>query len=332
MSIEECFKIFSESDINSLDITNFFREDSSQGRVNENATIPLEETDYNNTAYRTTIRRKYTHEEQVVKNKIEDIKPLYVGDKTILSEHWNKVLNKKRRENKDNENKEIENIEIKENKKRGRKKNTTDPFDDNTDSNHDRYSQDNIIKNIKSKLINNTCRIFLNIILSIETGSNNLERLKKLDYKIINSLKKENELQILGKTLKDLYSSDISSKFTHAPKDANKIYIDNVLSHNPSETTKFILGLKFRDWLNIFTYHNDLDKYILTNPDVNFELIKKHFIRGSYLYNEIKKENDTDYSDLFLWHLHNYERYFMEKKERNISKSKMSSGSFGFNS
>lgn len=327
MSIEECFKIFSESDINSPDITNFFREDSSQGRVNENATIPLEETDYNNTAYRTTIRRIYTHEEQVVKNKIEDIKPLYVEDKTILSEHCKKALNKKRRKNKDNENKEIE----KKNKKRGRKKNTTDPFDDDTDSNHDRYSQDNIIKKLKSMLIN-TCRKFVNIILSIETGSNNLERLKKLDYKIINSLKKENELQILGKTLKDLYSSDISRKFTHAPKDANKIYIDNVLSHNPSETTKFILGLKFRDWLNIFTYHNDLDKYILTNPDVNFELIKKHFIRGSYLYNEIKKENDTDYSDLFLWHLHNYERYFMEKKERNISKSKMSSGSFGFNS
>ncbi len=327
MSIEECFKIFSESDINSLDITNFFREDSSQGRVNENATIPLEETDYNNTAYRTTIRRKYTHEEQVVKNKIEDIKPLYVGDKTTLSEHCKKALNKKRRKNKDNENKEIK----KKNKKRGRKKNTTDPFDDDTDSNHDRYSQDNIIKKLKSMLIN-TCRKFVNIILSIETGSNNLERLKKLDYKIINSLKKENELQILGKTLKDLYSSDISSKFTHAPKDANKIYIDNVLSHNPSETTKFILGLKFRDWLNIFTYHNNLDDYILTNPDVDFELIKKHFIRGSYLYNEIKKENNMDYSDLFLWHLHNYERYFMEKKERNISKSKMSSGSFGFNS
>ena len=327
MSIEECFKISSESDINSLDITNFFREDSSQGRVNENATTPLEETDYNNTAYRTTDRRICTHEEQVVKNKIEDTKPLYVEDKTTLSEHCKKALNKKRRKNKDNENKEIK----KKNKKRGRKKNTTDPSDDNTDSNHDRYSQDNIIKKIKSKIIN-ICRIFLNIILSIETGSNNLERLKKLDYKIINSLKKENELQILGKTLKDLYSSDISSKFTHAPKDANKIYIDNVLSHNPSETTKFILGLKFRDWLNIFTYHNDLDKYILTNPDVNFELIKKHFIRGSYLYNEIKKENDTDYSDLFLWHLHNYERYFLEKKERNISKSKMSSGSFGFNS
>ena len=328
MSIEECFKISFESDTGSLDINNFFREDSSQGRVNENATIPLEETDYNNTAYRTTDRRICTHEEQVVKNKIEDIKPLYVEDKTILSEHCKKALNKKRRKNKDNENKEIE----KKNKKRGRKKNTTDPSDDNTISNHDRNSQDNIIKKIKSMIINIFCRIFLNIILSIETGSNNLERLKKLDYKIINSLKKENELQILGKTLKDLYSSDISSKFTHAPKDANKIYIDNVLSHNPSETTKFILGLKFRDWLNIFTYHNDLDKYILTNPDVNFELIKKHFIRGSYLYNEIKKENDTDYSDLFLWHLHNYERYFMEKKERNISKSKMSSGSFGFNS
>ena len=94
MSIEACFKISSESDISSLDIINFFREDSSQGRVNENATIPLEETDYNNTAYRTTIRRIYTHEEQVVKNKIEDIEPLYVEDKTILCEHWNKVLNK----------------------------------------------------------------------------------------------------------------------------------------------------------------------------------------------------------------------------------------------
>jgi hypothetical protein len=95
----------------------------------------------------------------------------------------------------------------KEKNKRGRKpKNTASLL-----KGHDKYSDDNMIKKIKSKLFEYSGR-FLNKMLEKynEKGKNVL---MQLDYKkYIDRLNREQDLKFLNMSLKDLFSNDISFK------------------------------------------------------------------------------------------------------------------------
>ena len=121
-------------------------------------------------------------------------------------------------------------------KKLGRKKKN-----DNKERLHNKSSEDNIIKKIKSKLwsyliefINNMLDLYLKdekIISLIKImknikGDKNPEKetlIKELDYKMtIDETKKENNLQYLKMSIKDFLSQDISPKFKTYSTDSNK--------------------------------------------------------------------------------------------------------------
>ena len=130
-------------------------------------------------------------------------------------------------------------------KTKGRKKKG-----DLAESEHDKYSEDNIIRKIKSYFIR-----FINEILNKSVKNKNYEFLK-LDSKISENLKKDFNLQLLDATIKDIYNnSKISTKYRRQIKDSsdkNKFLIKIIFEEKREIETINILNLTFRELFDIF--------------------------------------------------------------------------------
>jgi hypothetical protein len=163
-----------------------------------------------------------------------------------------KLFNKKRIRENDNEEKNedddlsiiIENKEEDVKKsKRGRKIKDKDNINLNKIE-HNKYSEDNIIKKIKTKILWYPL-LFLNNILKTTIGDKC--KLYKLAHKYSKKIKKEIDLFYLKISLKDLYSLDVSPKLGNIPSNYNKIIINKILEKKELvqyPTIKFALDLK----------------------------------------------------------------------------------------
>ena len=177
---------------------------------------------------------------------------------------------------------------------------------------HTKYSEDNIIRKIKACVLN-IVYIFLNNILykmyRDDLGKGIFKKeFKKLNQKqIIND--KDNK-KFLYRTLKDIFSEDISTKFSCYRNDHNKRLIEFLLNENNYEIrTKFnnIFSLTFFDLLRHL------------RRDINIPELE-----GIGSLDELyeKFEDDEDYSSLIHYYIVNFEKTIMMKKNRNRSKHK----------
>jgi len=221
-----------------------------------------------------------------------------------------------------------------ETKKFGRKKKN-----DNSESKHNKYSLDNIMKKIKSKIlkklvefVNTILNSFLNKekILSYtkimnshnkNTGKNKDNLIKYLDYQIINETSKEKNLEYLKMPLKDIVSKNIYGKYSILSQDSNKIIIDEIYKNEKdNEIINFVFNLTFRDWLDIFIYKKEL-KDIKNIGNLNNEVIKEinskfEHIYKSFIEDIYKLSKESDYFSCFIFILYNFERWFFIKKSR----------------
>ena len=244
----------------------------------------------------------------------------------------NKFCNKKRRRDKksiiSNENPIIEinekqkgNEKQKENeerKKRGRK-----AKENKTIEEHNKMSSDNIIKKVKSILFNNILEC-TNTIMNMNKKDE--KKFYKLDYKYINQLKREEDLKYLNMKLKDIISLDISEKFKYIiRRDGNKLLIEKIINKEEKvqdyNTIIFYLNMTFKEFLDIFTMKKNIydlkeNYYFYENNNVDFDKIQKCIGDVYDSLNEILKTNDEDYFSSFVFHLYNYEQYFITKRIR----------------
>ena len=155
----------------------------------------------------------------------------------------------------------------KDKKEIGRKKK-----EDTSNRKHNRYSGDNIIKKIKFKLfegflefvnkvINNTLskeKLFkyFKIIRPKCRSMNKFENiLKMIHYQnYIESLNKNKDLSILHKPFKELFSQDITGRFSMLNPNSNQIIIKKLLEEEKDENIQFVLNMNFKDWIDVFTY------------------------------------------------------------------------------
>jgi len=245
----------------------------------------------------------------------------------IIEDAEYKLFNKKRKRENDNEEKnEDDDLSI-ENKdedvkksKRGRKIKDKD----NTNLNkieHNKYSEDNIIKKIKTKILWYPL-LFLNNILKTTIGDKC--KLYKLAHKYSTQIKKEIDLFYLKMSLKDLYSFDVSPKIGNIPSNYNKIIINKILEKKELveyPTIKFALDLKFEKWMELFTYKKSINEIIKDYEgfeSVNIEIIKKSLIGVEELLKEILEKNDQQYCSIFSFLLYNYEKWFSIRKGRDL--------------
>ena len=212
-----------------------------------------------------------------------------------------------------------------ESKKRGRKKQ-----DDSSKRKHDKNSPDNIIKKIKSKcfeyalkFINKTLNSFIEQDRLI--SYNKMLRKQKddllikfLDYKFVDKIKRETELNLLKMPLKDIFSNKISPRYSTLSPDSNRIIIERIIKDEKNnEIIMFALNLTFGEWLDVFTYKKEL-KDIKNFEEKKMKNLIDKFDRIDMLLKEIYQSNySNNYLSYFICLIYNYERWFYIKNGRN---------------
>ena len=194
---------------------------------------------------------------------------------------------------------------------------------------HNKMSPDNIIKKIKAQIFIYPLNFLNNI--SNKANSEKENKINKLDYQIVNKMKKDLELKFLDTPLKDLFSMRISPKLTKKSKlnnESNKNIINNILNKEADDTIMFAFNMTFRDWFDLFTYKKNvkeiMDSYDLSNYNkIDSERIEKCMVGvDDFLNKMVLNNNDEVYFSIFVFYLYNYERWFYIKKGRNRKSSK----------
>ena len=263
-------------------------------------------------------------------NDLDDLKKKYSMDIELRKiEKDLSFIGKKRRKNKIKYNDNFEN-----NKKPGRKK-----LNDYTKRRHSKNSSDNIIKKIKSKFLEYSLNFinkvlnsnlnkknitYYNYLLRKKKKEDNFENLiKALDYKYVNRIKKDSELSLLDKSLKEVFSQDISPKYSRLQNDSNKTIIERiVIDEKDNDIIMFALNLSLREWIDVFIYKKEL-KDITKINNLSLEKINQLsslFDRVDNLLLDIyQKDCNKNYLSHFISLMYNYERWFYIKRGRSRS-------------
>ena len=196
-------------------------------------------------------------------------------------------------------------------KKTGRrKKKGKDNLKD--DAKHSKDAFDNIVKLINTFIIHSV-RIWINKSF-IDKNYNFINKnkkkikefIKKISPKIIsNNTKKNIRLEILDKTLKEIFSSNpLSKKYKKFPKNYNNNLIEIIYQKDEQPLVKFILDLSFLECLNYFNGETTDEKMTnLIKKKYNFDDLKIKEFLGNFekidilydkLYKKLKEENESD--------------------------------------
>ena len=216
-------------------------------------------------------------------------------------------------------------------KKLGRKRK-----EDNSNREHNKDSEDNMIKKMKVYFINSLL-IFINLVFNSSLDEEKIklyvrktyknedkapekgDLIKDLNYKkTVNETKKEINLGFLKLKLKDFLSIEISPKFSTYKKNSNEIVINEIINkEQDNRILMFILNdLTFEDYIDIYTHKKDLNSFKqLDENELNF--IQSKFIYVDELLKEVHKiNNENNYFSRFVSILYNFKRWFFIKQER----------------
>ena len=187
-------------------------------------------------------------------------------------------------------------------KKRGRPGTTGD---------HDKFSDDNLRRKVKHLLLDNLLSFINNKIYKVYEGQiGNGIFIKKL-LTLNQRQKTDSTIQfnkdLLQKNLGEIFSDDISSKYTIFPVEHNRNLITKFLNEEDEEKKEYfnkLFSITFMDSL-------------------------EHF-RGSKIINELIglkeiesiKSDDEEYLNQLRFYFNNYEKIIFNKKSRNRKKPK----------
>lgn len=357
------FDLFSPTSLNENSIFSYPRDfpNIPNSSANSNkVSIPLNKYDNNINTLNNIKNKKILKNEEESNYKIDNLPFHYTFDKInniiqsldlpsevkkgfIMDSNLNKIdkvmsnnsfLTKKKRRKK-GKIKFTENIET---QKIGRKKQ-----DDYSRRKHDRNSADNIIKKIKLKFIEYSLK-FLNKVLNSYLDKSKLREynqilrqcrkykddedkenlLKILDYKFIDKIKKDTDLSLLFMPLKELFSKNISPKYSTLPSDSNKKIIEKIVKEEKDNVNIiFALNLTFEEWIDIFTYKKKLNS-IQNFDEEKMKGLNDKFYMVDHLIKEMyDKQYDHNYLSYFLSYVYNYKRWFILKKGRNRISNKI---------
>ena len=120
-------------------------------------------------------------------------------------------------------------------------------------------------------------------------------------------------------SIKDLLSLEISPFYRGINPKLNKMNIKKLLDEEKkNDIVMFILNMKFREWMNIFTMNEDIKSFDKLN------IFKKNMptIIG-FLKQVLEKNKNLNYLRYILLYLFNYERWFIIKNSRRSKRKKI---------
>ena len=220
-----------------------------------------------------------------------------------------------REENDNKINSEMESISKKEKEKENTNDNKTvikkKRGRPGTTGDHDKFSDDNLRRKVKHLLLDNLLSFINNKIYKVYEGQiGNGIFIKKL-LNLNQRQKTDSTIQfnkdLLQKNLGDIFSDDISSKYTIFPVEHNRNLITKFLNEEDEEKKEYfnkLFSITFMDSL-------------------------EHF-RGSKIINELIglkeiesiKSDDEEYLNQLRFYFNNYEKIIFNKKSRNRKKPK----------
>ena len=180
-------------------------------------------------------------------------------------------------------------------KKYGRKKR-----DDNNIGVHNKYSNDNIRRKIKHLVLRSFVSFFNEKIKIIYNGDIGQNFLKKELLSLNKEVKYESSVQfnrnLLKRTLKDIYSDNITTRFTNFTKDHNINLIQKLVNEKDEEKRSYFIklfNLTFLDCLNHFRGTDFIEE-----------------LNGMKCFNEIQTEfdDDQDYKTKLKYHINNFDK------------------------
>jgi len=178
------------------------------------------------------------------------------------------------------------------NKKKGRR--LKDQLYD-TEADHDKFKEDNIIRKIKTS-------IFKYILDHLNNSLENTKyRFYPLDKDLNENLKKDFNVELLERTIYDIYdNSEINKRFKN-PENTNKDLLKKIFEEKLEIRTIDILNKKYKDFLNHIR-EQDLENFLETIEEKE----KK------------KQEKNIDsYMKIIKRMLFGYENWFYNKFGRN---------------
>ena len=264
-----------------------------------------------------TNRNPYYYSYEKIKQILIDINSSYLNvfqknEKIIKAEYEMQLIR-------------IKNINLLEIKDEIKNKNELEKKKKNDKSQraHDKYTSNNIMIKIKTKLFEYLI-IFVNKILKkYNEGKEKKDKviIYELNYKKYINISIKDNIKSLNLSLKDLLSQEISDICKKAIN-SNKENIEKILKEEKDdEIIKYLFNLKFKDWLNIFTKKKDVQSFGSIN-DIECEEIKNVMPNIDDFLNEIYEKNKGEddiangYISCIIFYLFNYENWFIIKSPR----------------
>ena len=197
----------------------------------------------------------------------------------------------------------------------------------NIESKHTKYSEDNMMRKIKNKVIE-SCRLLINKILKNEfkyvTEQNfPYQEFRKIQGSFGQELNIKYNFWFYLITIKEMFCLEISNKYAVSQKSSNKELIDFLYSDINKDKfikTKKLLETPFHQYYHdIFLNEDEEWKYIYSIEE------KDNKYQIEYLLNILEEEeklenvnNGKNYINDMDFLAHNYEKFFLEKKPRNL--------------
>ena len=205
----------------------------------------------------------------------------------------------------------------KEIKKRGRKRKREDIDNNEVDLDkkpHDKYSDDNMIKKCKNIVLKYILEFINRKIREKYLGKIGHGKFKK-ELKILKQEEKVNstvnsDKLFLNKSIKSIFSADISPRFSNYPPEHNKLIIESLINEEDENRKIYfnsLFNITFLDCLKYFT------------GDIIIKELEG-FIKFSSLEEKIKNKHGKSYLDLMIYYLKGFQEIINNKKSRKIHK------------
>jgi hypothetical protein len=180
---------------------------------------------------------------------------------------------------------------------------------------HSKLAEDNIIRKIKRRFLENL-RLYINkeyknYKLEMNKVTNRKNWLKKINPKYSRTIKKNDNLKLFNLKVYELFSDNLSIKYTSHNADLNKRKIQNIFSLNESSSLKDILNTSIETFYKRYISNERFGEFKNLEDDVK-ELEKQMKKSGQ----ENIKEYLTKYKDIAI----NLKNIFSKKLDRKRKK------------
>ena len=194
----------------------------------------------------------------------------------------------------------------------------------NNNDEHDKFDDGNIRRKVKRIIFTHLLK-YINKQIKIKYNGKIGKGIFKKELQILNQSQIINSgaifnKELLNKTLYDIFSDKISSRYTNYPKDHNKVIIERLINEKDTEKRIYfqnLFNLTFLDCLEYLSGDKHFEQLNGLELFSEFKEIKQDFL--------IKYDDGEEYVKILKYHLKEYKNIINNKSSRESSKKGLKS-------